>query len=721
MTDEHEAMNKQHDPDKERHNPRGDQQNKFRFGNYDLVRRIDKGGMGEVYLAHQRTAFGREVAIKIIRSDLVHDTTSRQRFLREAEVNAHIKHEHILPLFEFGEEQGRLFMVTPYIAGGTLAKRLQADPLSLDEVHQLFTALLQAVIYIHHRGVVHRDLKPSNILLDSEGNNGRVYVRMIDFGIASIAGQAASPPLTTADTEMGTLAYMAPERFSGIAAPSNDIYSLGVILYQMLTGQLPTDERRIALPQPLEYVVEHCLVSVDQGRFKSAEELLHAFEDAYDYLTADQQEQDGVAVPPPVPVVSSRIVPVRSSTTRSNSHVRREIRTLHRSDNLPDMPALPMARPPQPDVFAREDYESPTTNIDVSQYDGRSYVPATPSSPPDPPTYARKRRRNPLLALITILTVVILLVMAGLSLFAFQSITIVSASVNFGPQVHAINKVFLVKGSVSQSTVDVNSATIPVKTPTLSKIGSQSGTTSQQCFFGLCRQIVTNDDVNRISGQLKSSLDAQIASQIQQQLQKQGAVQVGSTEFTTPSSPTSDPPVGTLSKTVTVTMTEQGQFAYFLRSDAQSVARSLLNREVEKLGANYALFSPLTQIGQPVVTNIDSNTGIVSISIAAGGDAVYHFSSAELQAIPNALKNIKLKDAISRLQQRPGVDPTTVSIHLSSGDTMPGDIRQIKIIPINATNLPPVQLTPISASPTPTISTTPTSDVTPTPTATSGN
>src|SRR5947209_12626602 len=252
MTSEHEAMNEQHGPDKERHNAGGDGQNKFRFGNYDLVRRIDKGGMGEVYLARQRTAFGREVAIKIIRSDLVHDITSRQRFLREAEVNAHIKHEHILPLFEFGEEQGRLFMVTPYIAGGTLARRLQTGPLSLEEVHQLFTALVQAVAYIHRRGVVHRDLKPSNILLDSEGHNGQVYVRLIDFGIASIAGQAATPHLTKADTEMGTLAYMAPERFSGIAAPSNDIYSLGVILYQMLTGQLPADDRRVALPPPLE-------------------------------------------------------------------------------------------------------------------------------------------------------------------------------------------------------------------------------------------------------------------------------------------------------------------------------------------------------------------------------------------------------------------------------------------------------------------------------------
>src|SRR5690348_8601812 len=174
------------------------------FGNYDLVRRIDVGGMGEVYLARQRTAFGREVAVKIIRSDLVHDITARKRFLREAEVSAHIKHEHILPLVEFGEEQGRLFLVTPYIEGGTLARRLQDGPLSLSDVSHVFTALVQAVAYIHRRGVIHRDLKPSNIMLDQEEGGDEIYVRLIDFGIASIQGAAASPPLTEAGTEIGT-------------------------------------------------------------------------------------------------------------------------------------------------------------------------------------------------------------------------------------------------------------------------------------------------------------------------------------------------------------------------------------------------------------------------------------------------------------------------------------------------------------------------------------
>src|SRR5438309_11064631 len=168
MAFEKKSMGEQQSTTNEQRSSVNQGQKKFRFGNYDLVRRIDVGGMGEVYLARQRSVFDREVAIKIIRSDLVHDSIARKRFLREAEVNAHIKHEHILPLYEFGEDQGRLFLVTPYIAGGTLSRRLHAGPLSLSEVHQLFTALVKAVVYIHRRAVFPPDLRPGNIVMDDE-------------------------------------------------------------------------------------------------------------------------------------------------------------------------------------------------------------------------------------------------------------------------------------------------------------------------------------------------------------------------------------------------------------------------------------------------------------------------------------------------------------------------------------------------------------------------
>ena len=321
MAFENKPMREQQSATNEQRSSVNQGQNKFRFGNYDLVRRIDVGGMGEVYLARQRSVFDREVAIKIIRSDLVHDSIARKRFLREAEVNAHIKHEHILPLYEFGEDQGRLFLVTPYIAGGTLSRRLHAGPLSLSEVHQLFTALVKAVAYIHRRGVVHRDLKPSNILLDEEENTGEIYVRLIDFGIATIQGMAASPPLTTDGTSMGTVAYMAPERLSGIAAPSNDIFSLGVILYQMLTGQLPSAEHRVSLPQSLEYVVNRCIAPLPEGRFATGEEVLNAFEHAYQYLNASpsQKKAPSLAVPPVPPfpgTTAATITPSRVITPR---------------------------------------------------------------------------------------------------------------------------------------------------------------------------------------------------------------------------------------------------------------------------------------------------------------------------------------------------------------------------------------------------------------------
>ena len=113
MTSDGKSMEEQHDLTNEEHN-----QGKRQFSNYDLIRRIDMGGMSEVYLAHQRTAFNREVAVKIIRDDLSRDPLARARFFREAEVSSHLKHDHILPLFEFGEVQNRLFLVTPYISGG---------------------------------------------------------------------------------------------------------------------------------------------------------------------------------------------------------------------------------------------------------------------------------------------------------------------------------------------------------------------------------------------------------------------------------------------------------------------------------------------------------------------------------------------------------------------------------------------------------------------------
>src|SRR5712691_10597351 len=328
----------------------GHQQEKRLFGNYDLIRRIDMGGMGEVYLAHQRTAFNREVAVKIIRDDLARDPLARARFFREAEVSSHLKHEHILPLFEFGEVEGRLFLVTPYISGGTLAQHLLAGPLSLAEVQQLFTALVQAVAYIHRRGIVHRDLKPGNILLDDEEASARVYVRLIDFGIATKQGAAASPPLTPSGHEVGTLAYMAPERLDGIAAPGNDIYSLGVILYQMLTRRLPAEGALVSdsLPAPLAAVVRRCMAVNPEDRYASASDILYSFEQSYRALHASAAPISQSAVLSSLPVMPPQ--PIYTEY----------ISGAHTAGVSGDMPTQ---QPEESEKFGEADYAAPTMGI----------------------------------------------------------------------------------------------------------------------------------------------------------------------------------------------------------------------------------------------------------------------------------------------------------------------------------------------------------------------
>ncbi len=700
----------------EQHGTIGGTQSKSRFGNYDLIRRIDVGGMGEVYLARQRTTFDREVAIKIIRSDLVHDATARKRFLREAEVNAYIKHEHILPLFEFGEEQGRLFMVTPYIAGGNLTRRLQTGPLAPSEVHALFTALVKAVAYIHRHGVVHRDLKPSNILLDQDGTNGQVYVRLIDFGIATIQGAEASPPLTSAGTEVGTLVYMAPERLSGIAAPSNDIYSLGIILHQMLTGKLPAAEQHMSLPQPLEYVIKRCLAPQPSDRFTTADDLLSSFEYAYQYLKSAPQKPAASLSIPPIPAASSAAIPIipnRMSTPRPTRHTNPQIKSLPLSE---EMPPLPVAVPVQkPNAFGSEDYELPTVDFDISQVSTQRKPADASSSPAAPPTRPKKRRRNPFPAIITLLIVFILLAMAGIFLLEFQPVLAATANVNFGPQVQVVKQIFHLKGSSSQSNIDANTSTIPVQVLNSSKSGTLSGQTSEQCIippiFG-CQQVVTQDDVDHLSTQLRQSLDKQIQQDLQQQIQNKGGTQVGSIQ-PNDAPATSTPAVGTQSKTVTVTINGQrGQGAYFSNQDARTLALLLLKQQAQQLGANYGLLNASIQIGQPAYEGIDTTSGQVLIAIAAAGVAQYHFPASQLLAIQKSLKGMKLANANAFVKQQPGVDPASVSIHISSGAVMPSDSSKIKMITVNPSTFPTFTLPQVTPVPTSTTLVTPVASLT---------
>ena len=619
----------------------GQTQENRQFGNYDLIRRVDMGGMGEVYLAHQRTAFNREVAVKIIRDDLSRDALARARFFHEAEVSSHLKHDHILPLFEFGEVEGRLFLVTPYISGGTLAQRLQAGRLALEEVQQLFTALVQAVEYIHRRGVIHRDLKPGNILLDYEEEDERVYVRLIDFGIAKKPGELATPPLTKAGHEIGTVAYMAPERLNGIAAPSNDIYSLGVILYQMLTGYVPGGEApaTATLPVPLEAVVRRCLAADPGDRYASATDVLRAFEQA-------MQES---AVPAAFSATGSIILPP------------------------------PAATPLQP-VYA---------DITVSVHSGKW------------PASAARRRRKSLFAIVPGLIVAVLSAIAGLIYFEFPLAA--SASVNIGPQVQVLQQVYTITAQPSQTSIDVASSSVPAREKIDTLTGSLTGQTGQQCdqsFFFPCSNVVTPADIEILSSQLRQTLISQLSTELDGELQALHATEIGTKQFMDLSA-TSNPDIGTESSTVTVTLTEQGSSTYVANGDMQQLARLLLTQQ---LGPNHFLVNSTVQVGTPVLEGA-ADLNSVAMKVAAGGLEEYRWQPTQLQAIVNHIKGLTLAEARAYLQHLPGVDANLVSISIhtifGNSNTLPYDVSQIRLVTVNPTSLP---TTSLPSLPTPTVS-----------------
>ena len=204
-----------------------------RLGDYELVERVGGGGMAEVYRARQLTAFGREVALKVIRAGLSENEKFRARFLREAQAISKLSHPNILPLIEFGEENETLYLVMPLVREGSLRDliRQREGTLPLEEAITLFLQLCSAVQYAHEQGIIHRDIKPQNVLLQQH-----THVLLADFGIAR---SDAETRITGEGAGLGTVEYMAPEQAIGQADKRSDIYSLGIVLYQLLTGVVP--------------------------------------------------------------------------------------------------------------------------------------------------------------------------------------------------------------------------------------------------------------------------------------------------------------------------------------------------------------------------------------------------------------------------------------------------------------------------------------------------
>lgn len=202
-----------------------------RLGAYRLVRRIGRGGMGEVWLG-QHLKLGREAAIKVLPANLAGEADFLKRFEREASSAASLTHPNILPVWDYGEQDGTPYLVMPYVGSGALKDRLRDGPLRPHAIEHYLRQMVGALDYAHSRGLIHRDVKPANMLVDE---HDQLY--LADFGIAKAL--EGTEGLTRTGVGIGTPEYMAPEQAQGRADTRSDLYALGIVLYQMLTGRVP--------------------------------------------------------------------------------------------------------------------------------------------------------------------------------------------------------------------------------------------------------------------------------------------------------------------------------------------------------------------------------------------------------------------------------------------------------------------------------------------------
>jgi serine/threonine-protein kinase len=205
-------------------------------GKYRVDALIGRGGMGAVYRARD-TRLDRDVAVKVVRGELVSSIDARERFKREAQLAARLQHPSIVTVFDYGTLQdGSAYLVMEYVRGEDLRARLARGTLDWKEAVRLLAAVADGVEAAHREQILHRDLKPENVLLPESGGPPKV----LDFGVAKMMAADSQGTVTAGATIVGTPAYMAPEQIRGGSVdPRTDIYSLGVMAYEMLTGRLP--------------------------------------------------------------------------------------------------------------------------------------------------------------------------------------------------------------------------------------------------------------------------------------------------------------------------------------------------------------------------------------------------------------------------------------------------------------------------------------------------
>ncbi|HEY5854886.1 MAG TPA: serine/threonine-protein kinase [Aldersonia sp.] len=295
-----------------------------RFGRYELRSLLGRGGMGEVYIAYD-TSKDRVVALKLLPPEFARNTGYEQRFRREAHAAARLQEPHVIPIHDWGEHDGVLYIDMRLVEGQDLRRLLVAQgPMPPRRAVAIVGQVASALDAAHAHGLVHRDVKPENILIGS-----RDFAYLVDFGIASDASDVA---LTTAGSTIGTYAYMAPERFDNEPVTGQaDIYSLGCVLHEALTGSKPYPANTVSalvmahltatppaasrivpgIPPALDHVVARALAKNPQARYETAGRLARAAQDALEGRADPGPPPTAVRPPPTDPTV---VRPVPSYT-----------------------------------------------------------------------------------------------------------------------------------------------------------------------------------------------------------------------------------------------------------------------------------------------------------------------------------------------------------------------------------------------------------------------
>jgi len=242
-----------------------------RMGSYEIEYEIDRGGMGIVYCARD-VRLGRRVALKALPP--VHDADPglRERLRREARAAATISHPAVATVYALEEIDGRLFISSEFIEGHTLRSEIDLGPIEPARAVSIAADIARALCAAHDAGIVHRDLKPENVLITNGG-----AIKVVDFGIAQMT--SSKTRLTRPGEAVGTPAYMAPEQLvGGIADVRSDVYALGIVLTEMLTGEHPLTPRRQGAPAAASEIARRCIQTDPKDRYQSAREMLEALE-----------------------------------------------------------------------------------------------------------------------------------------------------------------------------------------------------------------------------------------------------------------------------------------------------------------------------------------------------------------------------------------------------------------------------------------------------------